>query len=1123
MSLSTVQIWQALQDNGIASTTDCRQWAAEILSAAGSAALENPSSLLAQLVQQGRLTPYQANALLSNSTQRLTIGRHRLLTPLKSPALCDWYEAIDTSSNIVRWLFAISDARLKAPDLDRHPPSLKLARQHATVRSTGLQSLSPPAMADGYLMVAATPADGQPLRNILSSHANRILPTPIAMKLVQKMADALSALHRAGLVHGWIGIDQVWWDGKDEITLLRDPFYPPTTPLGSVVPSSIGVVADREFRVRYAAPEFTAPGQCPTYATDVYSLGCLWWELLSGMPPYADVALDLVPAAACKVPLVVPKDADLTEGQKKCLEHMLAKNPSSRFATGEQLMIALDALRSQRVPTLPSIAQPSVSSVPVAREPAPIQPKPSVVPAKPSLKANPVSMPTLQSTTATERKPSSPSTPVSPPSEQSTQPVTTAVQKPATATNDPNARPRYEEKKTSVEEVVSEVAPPIVSDAPPIVSDAAPPIDASPAIAQPTIAQPTITQPTITQPPIAQPEIVQQAVAIPEKVDSVASASLLKPTKPAAKAGAARSTVRRPSKKKGRPVWLIPAMLGGCIALLAGLVGILTWSGGDAKPNEIVATIPTVANGNAGQNSGAGQAVSNTSGGSSTPASATRARVVDPIEDEYMISKGDDSIPWVPPRASQPYSLAMLPPGAQGFIFVRPKTWLSSPSGQAIVQSLASSIDTLWNPIGKVCGIPLEAIRELTIGLYGGRTDGWPVLAYRASLEEPTSFTKLQEKMSGATVQVLANQRSILVIGEQAIYLSPPEDVSESHKQAMTMGPAGLIRELAEMDGGAPLRRQMEQLWQLSDAQSDFSLLLTTGFFFSDARNVLPSISPRVQSLCKAMFDEKTQALLITTSLEPQWYGELRIVGQNGDDAVRFLKDLQTRMKSIADAMEAELVASPASPYWRAIAARFPQMLRSLGRYQRFGVENNQAISNFYLPSMASANMTIATWLSLTMPAGTSTSSTNVAQTPAQPMLTGDNLLAHPVSINFEQEPLDSALALITEEVNRSLPTGNPPIALSIDGKSFELASVTRNQQIRDFRFKDQPLRNLLTDLAARVNPDRTVNSLGEVKQAVVWILSEENGKANIIFTTRRGIEGTDRKLPKEFMNPDSP
>jgi len=298
------------------------------------------------------------------------------------------------------------------------------------------------------------------------------------------------------------------------------------------------------------------------------------------------------------------------------------------------------------------------------------------------------------------------------------------------------------------------------------------------------------------------------------------------------------------------------------------------------------------------------------------------------------------------------------------------------------------------------------------------------------------------------------------------------------------------------------------------------SLLLTTGFFFSDARSVLPSISPRVLSLGKELLDEKTQALLITTSLEPNWYGEMRVVGQTGDDATRFTKEVRERMKSIADSMESELVASPASPYWRAIAARFPQMLRSFGRYQRFGIENGQAIWNFYLPAAASANMTIATWMAVQSPVAAVAGSTSVAATETAKKLAGDDLLAYPISINFEQEPLDSALALLTEEINRSLPAGTGPMALSIDGKAFELSSVTRNQQIRDFRFKEQPLRDLLTDLVKRVNPDRTVKSLDEVKQAVVWILAESDGKPSILFTTRRGLEGSDKTLPKEFTAP---
>ena len=610
------------------------------------------------------------------------------------------------------------------------------------------------------------------------------------------------------------------------------------------------------------------------------------------------------------------------------------------------------------------------------------------------------------------------------------------------------------------------------------------------------------------------PAVVQEPIE--KKTETPPSPAKAKST---TKAGQSQTGARRVGKKKSRPAWLLPSMLGGCVLLLSGLVGILTWNKDTSIPQKEVTKVEEK------------QVATNTvpslpteSQSTDSTTKTTKTRSVDPLDDQFMISKSDETLPWVPPRSSQPYSLSMLPPGAQGFIFIRPQAWLTTQGGQAIAQALDDSIGKFWKPIEKASGTPLESIVEIAIGLYPGKADGWPVLAYRIQLSEETSIANLKERLTNATEQSVNNKHSVLMNGDQAIFLGTAQQINDEARQFMAVGPAALIRELAEMDGdGAPLRRQMEQLWQSSDANSDLTLLLTTGFFFSDARNVLPSISPRVSTLCKELLDEKTQAILISTTLEPQWYGELRIMGKDGDDATRFVQVTRDRMKLVADAMESDLVANPASLYWRAIASRYPQMLRALTRYIRFGVENGQAISNFYLPSAASANMTIASWMAVQTQSNSPSGPVKVAQEVPTNELKGDDLLGHPVSINFEQEPLDSALALLTEEINRSLPKGTGPIALSIDGKSFELASVTRNQQIRDFRFKEQPLRVLLTDITARINPDRTVKSLDEAKQAVVWVLTEADGKSNVLFTTRRGIEGTDRKLPIEYQAATKP
>ncbi len=344
MSLTTVQLWQSMQESKIATASECRSWASELLETSGNKVLDNPQLMLAQLVKRGRLTPFQANALLSNSLQTLTIGRHKLLAPLTAPSLMDWFEAIDPSSDALRWLYAISSERLKREDLDRNPPSLLFARAHANIRGEGLQSFSPPAYIDDYLIIAASPAQGRPLRDRIKELPNRILPANEAFQIVLGVAGALSKLHAQNIVHGRIGIDQVWWNEESEVTLLRDPFFYPSSPLGQATPVSVGVKDDIDFRIRYAAPEFSVPNQQPTQATDIYALGCLWWELLTGQMPYSELMLDKVPTAAAKFPLTMPSVPDLSVGQHKCMAHMLSKNPISRFANAELLLVALNAI-----------------------------------------------------------------------------------------------------------------------------------------------------------------------------------------------------------------------------------------------------------------------------------------------------------------------------------------------------------------------------------------------------------------------------------------------------------------------------------------------------------------------------------------------------------------------------------------------------------------------------------------------------------------------------------------------------------------------------------------------------------------------------------------------------------
>lgn len=1196
MSLTTVQLWQSMQESKIATASECRSWASELLETSGNQVLDNPQLMLAQLVKRGRLTPFQANALLSNSLQTLTIGRHKLLAPLTAPPLMDWFEAIDPSSDALRWLYAISSERLKREDLDRNPPSLLFARAHANIRGEGLQSFSPPAYIDDYLIIAASPAQGRPLRDRIKELPNRILPANEAFQIVLGVAGALSKLHAQNIVHGRIGIDQVWWNDETEVTLLRDPFFYPSSPLGQATPVSVGVKDDIDFRIRYAAPEFSVPNQQPTQATDIYALGCLWWELLTGQMPYSELMLDKVPTAAAKFPLTMPSVPDFSVGQHKCMAHMLSKNPLSRFANAELLFVALNAIdfvapaikkptspitspaivapkstdremeqpeqnpklqdseldapsvivknenessvssvvqkssvnesqpttldSSKPKPQKPNVAIPIPTKVPLPSEPSKADPSPLTKsgqkspPPKSSVEAPKPTTVALSDVKSEKVKSVPPS-----PTKFSLSTEVPAVVNPSTLTPAQQATPKLRPSSQSPAETER-----ATSDSLPALKTAEPTNRDSLAKKQPSIpdnnidqTSPTPAKPTNFPPPSnpTHPQADFVEISKPEQVPKLNLA--LPPNGPALSTAKPKS--KKSKKNSQRPVWLLPSMLGACLVFLAGLVWLLSppspaptvVSNSPTPPTQTQTPAPDQSNALASQTSVASEAPNQ------------KVRSIDPFSEQFVLTEKDDSIPWLPPHPSQPYSLELLPPGAQGFLFVKPQAWLSTDQGKAIAEVAASEIEAIWQTVAKLGGWNIDEIDELAIALYGGRSDGWPRLVHRVKLRQAISIADFKKRLGNPSPQSTAENQKYYLVQDRAVYSSVQSENDEETFDSWTTGPIELIKELAELNGKAgPLRRQMEQLWQASDAKSDFTAILSTPPFFADARSVLPSVSARLQELCKTWFDEKAQAILITSTQTPDWYAEVRIIGNTNDDALRFVNELRDKMKPLANTVEAEINAAPPTPFWRSLATRFPQMLRTLNKYQRFGIENGQAVTNFYLPKSATANLLIASWMSLQSPISSptvvgTTSSNQPATTSA---IKGEGALDFLVDIGFDQEPLDFALAAITEELNKALPSGSTPVKIAIDGKAFELAGVTRNQQVREFRFKQQPLRLLLNDIAKRLNPDRTVTSITEDKQVVLWIVDATDSQVDLTFTTRPAAKAANHPIPKEFSAP---
>jgi serine/threonine-protein kinase len=118
---------------------------------------------------------------------------------------------------------------------------------------------------------------GRDLRQVLAEHGP-LAPVEV-MPLLAQAAAALDHLHARGLVHLDVKPTNLLLTDDGALKLIDFGFAQPAgTPQQTVAGGADGTA--------YLAPE-QAAGEPVEVATDVYALGCVVYELLTGQPPYA--------------------------------------------------------------------------------------------------------------------------------------------------------------------------------------------------------------------------------------------------------------------------------------------------------------------------------------------------------------------------------------------------------------------------------------------------------------------------------------------------------------------------------------------------------------------------------------------------------------------------------------------------------------------------------------------------------------------------------------------------------------------------------------------------------------------------------------------------------------------
>ncbi|HYF66007.1 MAG TPA: serine/threonine-protein kinase [Herpetosiphonaceae bacterium] len=334
------------------------------------------------------------------------LGPYLIQTLLGRGGMAQVYEATDTALGRPVALKLLAPAlRQQTTIADR---MLQEGRVLASFQHPGIVQIYNLGTYQGLPYLVQELLPGPTLEEEISAatSAGQRIDRATVLALISAIASALDYAHQRGVIHRDLKPSNLMRNAYGQMVLMDFGIAKGVT--GTEKLTQTGMVLGTP---HYLAPE-QAQGGALTPAVDIYALGIILYELLTGAVPFDDPTPLVVALAHIQrpPPPLAPQRPDLPPAVIDVMDRALAKDPAVRFPTAGDLAAALTAAWSdadQAVPTPaadihtkpttvnpavrlpddpyqtvsihrhPTVAEPALAAQAAVRPPAPLPPPPA--------------------------------------------------------------------------------------------------------------------------------------------------------------------------------------------------------------------------------------------------------------------------------------------------------------------------------------------------------------------------------------------------------------------------------------------------------------------------------------------------------------------------------------------------------------------------------------------------------------------------------------------------------------------------------------------------------------------------------------------------------------------------